>query len=493
MSDQRVKTSKAKLSIALISTLIISVSALISAMMLNLISMDRTFSQVKQEYFKMLELSGDIKNYDEILTSSARMAVITNEIKWKDRYDAVAPQLDNAINEALGMLPEKYKIKEAEETNSANAKMIEMETRAFDLLNNGNQKEAESVLFGKEYEQQKSIYSKGIVSYLDAMKNYADLSIIRHRKINVVLISIQVGILLATIALVCFFLSRYVKSIRQTIEGLIENADQVSAASGQVSSASQQLADGSSRQAESIEETSSSLEEIASMTQQNAENSFNTKSLMLEMSQIVDETNSAMEQLSDSMTEISRRSEETQKIIRAIDEIAFQTNLLSLNASVEAARAGEAGAGFAVVADEVRNLSIRASDAAKNTAALIEGSVNEIRDGSSILSKTCTNFNRVSKAAKKISDLIAEIATASQEQAQGVEQINVAVNEIGIVTHQNAANSQESAAASEEMNAQAEMMRFFVKDLAALVGRTKYKAFPNQIGLDRQQNQIACR
>jgi len=169
------------------------------------------------------------------------------------------------------------------------------------------------------------------------------------------------------------------------------------------------------------------------------------------------------------MDEINRASEETSKIIKTIDEIAFQTNLLALNAAVEAARAGEAGAGFAVVADEVRNLAMRAAEAAKNTANLIDGTVKKVKEGSELVASTSTSFADVVQRTGKVGGLVGEITAASQEQAQGIDQISKAVAEMDKVVQQNAANAEESAAAAEQMSAQSEEMKSFVNDLFALV------------------------
>ena len=271
-------------------------------------------------------------------------------------------------------------------------------------------------------------------------------------------------------AVICIFAIRSItRPLKEAIAGLGEGADYVAAASGQVSSASQQLAEGASEQAAAIEETSSSLEEMSSMTKQNANNADQANKLTSGTKETVARASETMDKLTASMGEISRASEETFKIIKTIDEIAFQTNLLALNATVEAARAGESGAGFAVVADEVRNLAMRAAEAAKNTANLIEGTVKKVKEGSELMEKTDVEFREVAFSVVKSGELVGEISAASQEQAQGIEQVNKAVIEMDKVVQQNAANAEESASASEELSAQAGQMKNIVVELVAMV------------------------
>jgi len=260
------------------------------------------------------------------------------------------------------------------------------------------------------------------------------------------------------------------RALTRIIDGLSRGSEQVTSASTQVSSASQSLAQGASEQASSLEETSSALEEMASMTKQNAEHANQANNDARQANSMALEGVESMKRMSEAIEKIKNSSSETAKIIKTIDEIAFQTNLLALNAAVEAARAGEAGKGFAVVAEEVRNLARRSAEAAKNTADLIEGSQKNAEAGVAVTNEVGKSLHAIQETASKVATLIAEIAAASKEQSQGIDQVNTAVAEMDKVVQQNAANAEESASASEELSGQAEELNGMVGELIAIVG-----------------------
>ncbi len=283
--------------------------------------------------------------------------------------------------------------------------------------------------------------------------------------INVIgIIAILVGVASA------FLIARGItRALKQIINNLTGGAEQTASAAGQVSSASQSLAEGASEQAAAIEETSASVEEMSSMIKQNADNAGEAKNLADYARLAAQKGTDAMQRMNEAIDEIKRSSDETAKIIKTIDDIAFQTNLLALNAAVEAARAGEAGKGFAVVAEEVRNLAQRSADAAKNTANMIGQSVDKAGNGVEICQEVATTLQEIADNNRKVNDLVAEIAAASNEQAQGIEQISTAVGQMDAVTQKNAANAEESASASEELSSQAEELNRMVVELGVMV------------------------
>ena len=283
-----------------------------------------------------------------------------------------------------------------------------------------------------------------------------------------VIVGLSVAIVMAA-AIGAFIVIGINRSLKKLADQLGTGSQQVASASTEVSAASQSLAQGASEQAASLEETSSSLEEISSMTKKNADTAHQASMLSTEAKTVSDRGNSAMIKMSTAIGEIQKSAMETAKIIKTIDEIAFQTNLLALNAAVEAARAGEAGKGFAVVAEEVRNLAMRSAEAAKNTASLIEGSVQNAKSGVTIADEVAKTLIEITASSGKVNLLVAEIAAASQEQSQGVNQVNQAVQQMDKVTQSNAAAAEECAASAEELSSQSEQLRSVIGDLLKLV------------------------
>ncbi len=282
-----------------------------------------------------------------------------------------------------------------------------------------------------------------------------------------------IAVSIACIAIIIIFITLgftgyLVRPIREVVVGLSKSAEKTFAMSSQIAQSGYAMSEASSEQASSGEETTASLKEMFSMTQQNALNAQETDKLMSESRNVISKANEAVKTLSGTMQEALSVSSEASKIIKTIDEIAFQTNLLALNAAIEAARAGETGAGFAVVADEVRNLAQRSTEAAGNTASLIEKTVQKIQEISHLVDISEIAFTEAEKISLKVGELICKIATASEDQAQGIRQIGIAVAEIDQATQQNAINAEEFASASEDMRLQSESLNEFVRALSDL-------------------------
>ncbi len=232
------------------------------------------------------------------------------------------------------------------------------------------------------------------------------------------------------------------------------SSQQVDASAQQVSSFAQSLSRGATEQATSIEELSTTMDDISAKIKETAEMSINASILSKESGSAVGLSNEKMDEMSKAMQEITEKSQEISKIIKTIDDIAFQTNILSLNAAIEAARAGAAGKGFAVVADEVGNLAQKSAKAAQNTAGLIEETIDAVNKGAKITEETAESLSVVSQKTDKINEIIASISTASEAEANGIKQLSNGLDQIALVVQSNTSTAEESATASEELSGQ---------------------------------------
>ena len=324
--------------------------------------------------------------------------------------------------------------------------------------------------FGKRFqdlERSMSTASGLIESRAEAIKASAEAS--KKLFLNFLFVGIGVSILLLNV--VGWIVAKSIpRSFMLLIDRLAIGAAQIESASGHIASSSESLASSTTEQAASLEETSASLEEIASMTKNNAENSREAKDLTGAMREVADTGASDMDKMAHAMAAIKESSNNIAKIIKTIDEIAFQTNILALNAAVEAARAGEAGMGFAVVAEEVRNLALRSASAARETAEKIEDSIQKSSAGVQINAKVSLSLADIVSKARQADELVAQISIASNEQSQGIDQINSSVSQMDAMTQNNAAGAEESANVSADLRTQSTQLTQLVQELQTLVG-----------------------
>lgn len=255
----------------------------------------------------------------------------------------------------------------------------------------------------------------------------------------------------------------FTSEISGTMLEISQSAGQVATASEQVSDGAQTLSEGASEQAGAITELSSVVKKISNQVRQNAQSASDVNEKTIAVGDEIEKGGMQMVELIVAMDDVNNASQEIEKIIKTIDDIAFQTNILALNASIEAARAGAAGKGFAVVADEVRNLAGKSAAAAKDTSALINNSIKAAEKGTEMLDATANSLSAITEGTQEITSLIGEITTASQEQAQAIMQVERSIEQISAVVQTNSATAQESAATSEELTGQAQLMKGMVE------------------------------
>jgi methyl-accepting chemotaxis protein len=265
------------------------------------------------------------------------------------------------------------------------------------------------------------------------------------------------------------------KTMRDSLAGIVgqvrAGTDTIASASSQIASGNLDLSTRTEEQASSLEETASSMEELTSTVKQNADNARQANQLASTASEVAERGGTVVAQVVDTMASINDSSKKIVDIIGVIDGIAFQTNILALNAAVEAARAGEQGRGFAVVASEVRTLAQRSAAAAKEIKLLIDDSVSKVDAGARLVDHAGTTMGEIVASVRRVTNIMGEITSASQEQNAGIEQINVAITQMDQVTQQNASLVEEAAAAAESMQDQAarlaQVVAVFKLDAAA--------------------------
>lgn len=267
-----------------------------------------------------------------------------------------------------------------------------------------------------------------------------------------------------------------IKPILDISKSLSSSASQIGTASSQLSESSQEIANGASEQASCIEETTASMEELSSMVKQNVSNAREASILADKAAEESENGYIEMERMLSSMQEINKSSEAIRKVITVIEDIAFQTNMLALNASVEAARAGEVGMGFAVVADEVKELANRSAASAKETADMVNESQKKTEDGLEISRKLADSFKGILNYIKKVSEMTKEVEAASAQQDQGIEQVNKAIIELDSVVQANAAGAEETASSAEELQSQVQSLNEIVEKLISIINGKKEKS-----------------
>ena len=261
-------------------------------------------------------------------------------------------------------------------------------------------------------------------------------------------------------------ITKMLSSLNSILGQVSSAVEQISSGSNQVAQASQTLSQGATEQASSLEEITSSITEISSQVKVNTENAIQASGLSKKAMENAENGNNQMQQLVTAMGDINKSADEIKRIVKVIDDIAFQTNLLALNANVEAARAGKYGKGFAVVAEEVRNLASRSTGSVQETTTMVEQAIKNIDIGNNLVELTSKQLEEIVNSANKAAELVEEIAIASKEQTQGLEQISQGLGQIDQVTQGNTANAEQSASASEELASQA-------KQLGAIVSKFK--------------------
>jgi methyl-accepting chemotaxis protein len=431
-----------------------------------------TVTSVRQDLAGQISAEvAELQAIDRAILLRAFMKDMPAVQQFVQRRDVVAETLQKDLStaEPLTVLPEgKQAVQEIEAMHQS----VSDATRAMTQAVNAGDLNKALAFYQNDIVDQQNRQMKAAAVFVGlqhrtfvSIGQEAEDTIVSNRWVTTFLLLLTCGVALALL----FVIRQINTMLRGSVAELALSSEQIVAAANQIAAGSQSLAQGASEQAATIEETSSAATEINAMAQRTMDGSRTTAEIVNTSQAGFQTTNASLHELIGAMDGIGESSQKISKIIKVIDEIAFQTNILALNAAVEAARAGEAGMGFAVVAEEVRNLAQRSAQAAKDTAQLIEDSMQKSDGGKLKVDQVAAAIGTITGESSRIKDLVDDIHQGSVEQSRGIEQISQAVTQMEQVTQRTAANAEEGAAAAEELNAQAESMLQVVDRLRVMV------------------------
>ena len=429
-------------------------------------------SMVKnKEKFKQLGI--ELSAASDFLTEHARHYALYGEKKHYDAYwDEVnnKKNLERVISEikALGAQPNELAL--VEKAAALSNTLAQLEGQAFDAVAVGDMETAQSLMFGEAYDRGKTPIIETMDEFQSAVQgrtqravNAAELT----ANISLVVFGL---ILMGAAVIIHIFFRGILGSLRDIVGKLEESMSGIEISSRQMAKSSANLSQGSSGQAANIEETSATMNETSSMISQNVENTRLAAQLASEATSTADKGMKEMRNMMHSMDELKESSDKVSRIVKTIDDIAFQTNLLAINATVEAARAGgDAGRSFSVVAEEVRNLAQKSARAVSDTTQIIEKNIALTNSGRDVSQEVSASLEEITEKNNHLNKLIAEINAASEEQTSGVKQINVAINQIEKNTQENAAVAQENSDSAEKLLASFDNLNSIANRLSAMI------------------------